>query len=171
MPEEKRRVARDAILSLSALPPAEFLEIASVKHLVPESEWKFEEYHAAAAAAVQEDIKLNKIIYKLVPRKLTESEFWRLCAPRWTEPIPPHCATALPSTPTMSLAPMFFACPMCPHAHVSLRPRTDFSEVLFVLESVKKYGKYPPPPPPPSEKPAERRKPPPPPSESSCLLM
>ena len=67
--------------------------------MITPAEWKFEEYHAAAAAAVQEDIKLNKLVYKLVPRKLTESDFWRLY----------------------------------------------FSEVLFVLDSVKAHGQYPPP--------------------------
>jgi len=67
--------------------------------VITPAEWKFEEYHAAAAAAVQEDIKLNKLVYKLVPRKLTESDFWRLY----------------------------------------------FSEVLFVLDSVKAHGQYPPP--------------------------
>ena len=68
MPEEKRKVARGAILSLSALPPEEFLAIGSAAHAIAPAVWKFDEYHAAAAAAVQEDIKLNKIIYKLVPR-------------------------------------------------------------------------------------------------------
>lgn len=100
MPEEKRRHAREAILSLSALPPDEFLAIAAAAHVIPADAWRFDEYHAAAAAAVQEDIKLNKIIYKLVPRRLAESEFWRLY----------------------------------------------FSQVLFVLDSVKVHGKYPPPP-------------------------
>ena len=85
----------------------------------------------AALAAVQEDIKLNKIIYKLVPKKLEESEFWRLY----------------------------------------------FSEVLFVLDSVKRHGQYQPPPPPPPADVAGGKKeakkpvvPPPPPSESSCII-
>ena len=60
------------------LPVDEFLAIGTAKHAIAPTAWKFEDYHAAAAAAVQEDIKLNKIIYKLVPRKMEESEFWRL---------------------------------------------------------------------------------------------
>ena len=103
MDEDKRRLARKHILELSARTPDEFMAIANSDHAVPAAVWRFEEYHAAAAAAVQEDIKLNKIIYKLVPRKLEEGEFWRLY----------------------------------------------FSEVLFVLDSVKAHGQYPPPPPPP----------------------
>ena len=100
LPEDKRKLARAAILSLSALPPEEFLDIGSASHAVKPDAWKFGDYHAAAAAAVQEDIKLNKIIYKLVPRKIDESTFWRLY----------------------------------------------FSQVLYVLDSVKTHGQYPPPP-------------------------
>lgn len=99
MPEEKRKLARNAILSLSESPAEDFLAIGNAAHAIAPAAWKFEEYHAAAAAAVQEDIKLNKIIYKLVPRKLSESDFWRLY----------------------------------------------FSEVLYVLDSVKTHGQYPPP--------------------------
>ena len=68
MPESSRKIARSAILSLSALPPDEFLAIGEAEHAIAKANWKFEEYHAAAAAAVQEDIKLNKIIYRLVPK-------------------------------------------------------------------------------------------------------
>ena len=103
-----RRIARDNILALSAMAPDEFVLIAQAKHVIPLSDWKFEEYHSAAAAAVQEDIKLNRIIYKLVPKKLEESEFWRLY----------------------------------------------FSQVLYVLASVKEHGMFPPPPPPPPPPPA-----------------
>ena len=77
-----------------------------------------------ASAAVQEDIKLNKISYKCVPRKVEEAEFWRLY----------------------------------------------FSQVLYVLDSVKACGQFPPPPPPPQEK-ARKVAPPPPPSDgSSCIV-
>ena len=78
MDEGRRRVAREHIMGFSSVAPAEFLVIADQPHCIPPQQWKFEEYHAAAAAAVQEDIKLNKLTYKLVPKKLEESEFWRL---------------------------------------------------------------------------------------------
>ena len=130
MQEDKRKTAREAILSLSAMPPLEFLAIANAPYVIPAAVWRFDEYHAAAAAAVQEDIKLNKIIYKCVPKKLEESEFWRLY----------------------------------------------FSQVLYILDSVKVHGKFPPPPPPPPPvgkggttkgvAPAL----PPPPDGSSCIL-
>ena len=103
MSEAKRQAARDAILSLSGQQPEEFMLFAKSKYAIPPDQWQFEEYHAAAAAAVQEDIKLNRIIYKCVPRRCEESEFWRIY----------------------------------------------FSQVLHVLECVKKHGQYPPPPPPP----------------------
>ena len=74
----KRRLARKHILALSAYTPAEFCAIASTSHVIPADGWRFDDYHAAAAAAVQEDIKLNAIVYKLVPRRISESEFWRL---------------------------------------------------------------------------------------------
>ena len=131
MSEDQRKIARSAILAISALPPDEFLACEGSDHVIPPHEWRFSEYHAAAAAAVQEDIKLNKIIYKLVPRKTTESDFWRLY----------------------------------------------FSQVLFVLDSVRTHGQYPPPPPPPPPQPSGTsdvvRKvapPAPPPYGSTCLI-
>ena len=132
MQEDKRKTAREAILSLSAMPPLEFLAIANAPYVIPAAVWRFDEYHAAAAAAVQEDIKLNKIIYKCVPKKLEESEFWRLY----------------------------------------------FSQVLYILDSVKVHGKFPPPPPPPpppvgkggTTKGVAPTLPPPPPDDSSCIL-
>ncbi len=50
---EKRKIARDAILQLSALPPAEFLAFSRHKSAITSAEWRFDEYHAAATAAVQ----------------------------------------------------------------------------------------------------------------------
>jgi len=99
LPEEKRRLARASILNISSLSNEDFLAIAETDHVIRPGNWNFKEYHAAAMAAVQEDSKLNKIVYRLVPRKLEESEFWRIY----------------------------------------------FSEVLFVLDSVKTTGQYPPP--------------------------
>ena len=52
--------------------------IADAPYVIPQSEFSFDSFTSAASAAVQEDIKLNKIIYKLVPRKVSEEEFWRL---------------------------------------------------------------------------------------------
>mmetsp|Transcript_9328 Transcript_9328/g.27248 ORF Transcript_9328/g.27248 Transcript_9328/m.27248 type:complete len:107 (+) Transcript_9328:249-569(+) len=60
------------------MPTADFLTIASEPYCIPAEEWNFSDYHAAAAAAVQEDGKLNKLTYACVPRKLSESDFWRL---------------------------------------------------------------------------------------------
>ena len=78
IPDAPRLLARQTILEISALPPNDFCSIAGHDYAIPMDEWSFEAYHTAAAAAVQEDIKLNKIIYRLVPRRLSEDEFWRL---------------------------------------------------------------------------------------------
>lgn len=76
--EPVRVRAREAILAVSSMKTEDFLQILSEKHMIKEDEWHFGEYHAAAAAAVQEDLNLNKLVYKCVPRKLSESEFWRI---------------------------------------------------------------------------------------------
>ena len=78
IPDEPRLLARKAILAISEEPPAEFLTIADAPYAIAPSEFSFDSFTSAASAAVQEDIKLNKIIYKLVPRKVSEEEFWRL---------------------------------------------------------------------------------------------
>ena len=78
IPEGPRLIARNAILAISSMSASDFLTIAAESYVVPEAEWNFEEFHSAAAAAIQEDIKLNKLTYALVPRRLDESSFWRL---------------------------------------------------------------------------------------------
>jgi hypothetical protein len=78
IPENPRRIARNAILDISALPPSQFVLIAAEPYCISADVWNFSEYHAAAAAAVQEDSRLNKLTYACVPRRLSESDFWRL---------------------------------------------------------------------------------------------
>ena len=79
IPDEPRLLARQHILEISLEQPTDFLAIAEAPYAISLEDWNFESYHAAASAAVLEDIKLNKIIYRLVPRRCTEEEFWR-CA-------------------------------------------------------------------------------------------
>lgn len=176
IPAEARQIARSAIISLSALPTEEFLEIAYTEHAIPKEDWRFEEYHAAASAALREDIKLNKIIYRLVPKKCTESEFWRLyfsevnaedncCSlcdfssglalPLLALRLPASLSSTLlakalllsPSTlPTLPLTTQA----RCAHRDCLRTPLLlALLQVLFVLDCVKKHGQYPPPPPPP----------------------
>jgi len=78
MTSEKQKTARGLILGISAEPRSDFLAIADASYCIPAAEWRFEQYHAAATAAVQEDQKLNRCVYCLVPRHLSESDFWRL---------------------------------------------------------------------------------------------
>ena len=87
---------RQAILQISTVPREDFLAIESERYCISHDDWSFEAYHGAAAAAVQEDKGLNRMIYCIVPRraaalpvstprhppwygrKQTESDFWRL---------------------------------------------------------------------------------------------
>uniref|UniRef100_A0A7S0EHP2 BSD domain-containing protein n=1 Tax=Phaeocystis antarctica TaxID=33657 RepID=A0A7S0EHP2_9EUKA len=78
IPAEQRLVARQAILQISTVPREDFLSIETERYCISHDDWSFEAYHGAAAAAVQEDKGLNRMIYCIVPRKQTESDFWRL---------------------------------------------------------------------------------------------
>ena len=68
IPAEQRLVARQAILQISTVPREEFLAIESEHYCISHDDWSFEAYHGAAAAAVQEDKGLNRMIYCIVPR-------------------------------------------------------------------------------------------------------
>jgi hypothetical protein len=83
IPEGPRLIARNAILDISSMPPSQFVQIAGEPYCISADAWDFSEYHAAAAAAVQEDSKLNKLTYACVPRRLSESDFWRLVCPTY----------------------------------------------------------------------------------------
>uniref|UniRef100_A0A7S4B2G2 BSD domain-containing protein n=1 Tax=Chrysotila carterae TaxID=13221 RepID=A0A7S4B2G2_CHRCT len=78
IPEEPRLLARNVILSISSESADQFLSIEQQPYCIAAADWDFGEYHAAAAAAMQEDIKLNRLTYVLVPRRISESDFWRL---------------------------------------------------------------------------------------------
>lgn len=73
------------------MPPSQFVQLAGEPYCISADAWDFSEYHAAAAAAVQEDSKLNKLTYACVPRRLSESDFWRLvrATHRLSTPPPP----------------------------------------------------------------------------------
>ena len=68
IPAEQRLVARQAILQISTVPREEFLAIETEHYCISHDDWSFEAYHGAAAAAVQEDKGLNRMIYCIVPR-------------------------------------------------------------------------------------------------------
>ena len=68
IPAEQRLLARQAILQISTVPRASFLAIDSESYCISREDWSFEAYHGAAAAAVQEDKGLNRMIYCVVPR-------------------------------------------------------------------------------------------------------
>ena len=69
IPAEQRLVARQAILQISTVPREEFLAIETEHYCISHDDWSFEAYHGAAAAAVQEDKGLNRMIYCIVPRR------------------------------------------------------------------------------------------------------
>ena len=62
-------MARQAILQISTVPREDFLAIETERYCISHDDWSFEAYHGAAAAAVQEDKGLNRMIYCIVPRR------------------------------------------------------------------------------------------------------
>jgi hypothetical protein len=76
----------DAMKAISLMSPNKFLEVRSplpeLDDVVWSSAWEenavvMEAYKAYAAAAVQRDHALNRMVYKCVPKRVPESEFWR----------------------------------------------------------------------------------------------
>ena len=90
IPAEQRLVARQAILQISTVPREEFLAIESEHYCISHDDWSFEAYHGAAAAAVQEDKGLNRMIYCIVPRCA------RLPRPSLAIPAQQHCLVSTP---------------------------------------------------------------------------
>lgn len=154
-------IARNAILAISEMAPTEFVAIANERYCIAPDQWIFSEYHAAAAAAVQEDGKLNRLTYTCVPRKLSESDFWRLVRPPPPLPRPATQCARLGFSPPRRLG--------LSHRPAALSGSKYFSKVLYVLDSVKEHGTYPPPASTKAAKP--KLKPPPPPADSSCLVQ
>lgn len=64
--------------SISRMHPQEFMAVAAPISELDDSEWSFEAFMGYAAAAIRVDPLLRKMIDGLVPRRLTEDEFWRL---------------------------------------------------------------------------------------------
>ena len=112
-------MAREAILQISAMPRPDFIAIAKEPFCIQPADWSFDAYHGAAA--VQEDKGLNKMIYCLVPRKMEETDFWRLYfskvnyiidsvkthgtyPPPAPKPAPPAAKAAAASKPTAAAA-------------------------------------------------------------------
>ena len=80
----QHELALAAVRALSSMDVGKFL---SVRAPLPELEdtawgpaWESEEnaFKAHAAAAVQGDAQLNKLVYKCVPKRVPEAEFWRV---------------------------------------------------------------------------------------------
>ena len=66
-------MARQAILQISTVPREDFLAIETERYCISHDDWSFEAYHGAAAAAVQEDKGLNRMIYCIVPRRAAQA--------------------------------------------------------------------------------------------------
>mmetsp|Transcript_59253 Transcript_59253/g.94017 ORF Transcript_59253/g.94017 Transcript_59253/m.94017 type:complete len:194 (+) Transcript_59253:63-644(+) len=66
------------ICDISKMKPLEFI---AVQPPIPELEptaWKFEPFLAYAATAIKRDIALTRLVDGMVPKRLSEDEFWRL---------------------------------------------------------------------------------------------
>jgi hypothetical protein len=73
----QHRQAVAALKSLSSVEPERFL---AVRAPLPELEaalWDFNDYRERASAAAALDVGLNRLVYKCVPKRVPEAEFWR----------------------------------------------------------------------------------------------
>ena len=73
----QHRQAVAALKSLSSVEPERFL---AVRAPLPELEaalWDFNDYRDRASAAAALDVGLNRLVYKCVPKRVPEAEFWR----------------------------------------------------------------------------------------------
>ena len=86
-------MARQAILQVSTVPRAEFLTIETEPYCISREDWAFEAYHGAAAAAVQEDKGLNRMIYCIVPRHANRAATPRSSSARF-DANPPNLPAA-----------------------------------------------------------------------------
>ena len=198
IPAEQRVVAREAILQISTEPRPDFLAIENASYCISQADWTFEAYHGAAAAAVQEDKGLNRMIYCLVPRRAAAT--WSAARSSALTRRPHHVrqkadgerllaigelhrASLLP--PPLRLQPpparMPALTPPVPERRLTTPPPTAhssqyFSKVNYIIDSVKTHGTYPPPAPkpaPPAAKAAAASKPAAAAADdgSSCLLQ
>lgn len=68
----------DALKVISTMSNEDFLSVTPPLPELEASAWNFnEKYIQFATAIVQHDMALNAFIYRLVPRKISEEEFWR----------------------------------------------------------------------------------------------
>jgi len=82
--------AVEALKALSAIEPDKFLAVRAPLPELEDTAWELAGFKEHAAAAVAADIGLNRLVYKCVPKRVPESEFWR-CFFCWAH----HTVTAL----------------------------------------------------------------------------
>jgi len=81
------------IRGISAIEPDRFLSVRAPLAELEDTAWELAAYKDHAAAAVKADIGLNRLVYKCVPKKVNEVEFWR-CFFCWVH----HMVTKAPRT-------------------------------------------------------------------------
>jgi len=98
--------ALDALRAISAIEPDRFLSVRAPLPSLEDTSWELSDFKQHALAAVAADIGLNRLVYKTVPKRVPESEFWR-CFFCWAhitvtqvvQTLPPAAAAAAPPPP------------------------------------------------------------------------
>jgi len=67
-----------AMNAVTAMEPSEFLQVVAPLPELDDTTWELDAFRDHAAAAVQTLPGLNRFVYKMVPKSLPESEFFRL---------------------------------------------------------------------------------------------
>ena len=107
VPQATHELAVSAIKAISDVPPDRFLTVRAPLPELEDTVWgpswdtdadDIPAYKTHAAAAVKLDANLNKLVYKCVPKKVNEAEFWR-CFFCWAY----HAVTALDEEQGLSL--------------------------------------------------------------------
>lgn len=68
----------EAVCQLSALPLETFLDVEAPVPELEASSWDFLLHSSFATRMVELDSDLSRLVYRLVPKRVTEDEFWRL---------------------------------------------------------------------------------------------
>ena len=69
--------AAGSLKAISAIDPERFLAIRAPLPELEDTAYEFGNFKEFAAAAIAADIGLNRLVYKCVPKRVPETEFWR----------------------------------------------------------------------------------------------
>merc|ERR1719414_1067393 len=64
--------------AISAMKPEQFFDVQAPKRELEADDWNLEGFQEHAVAAQRIDSRLARMVYAMVPKQTSESEFWRL---------------------------------------------------------------------------------------------